>query len=268
MRQPDSSTEDVEVRFATVADLHFGRQPSDALQSLFTDIAASADVLLLCGDLTDHGQPDEARGLAREVVQSLKLPVIAVLGNHDHESQHVAEVTAILRDAGIPVLDGDACEVRGVGVAGVKGFCGGFGPRALGAWGEAMIKQFVQEAIGEALKLETALARVTSPTRIAMLHYSPVASTVEGEPLEIYPFLGSSRLEEPLGRYPVAAVFHGHAHHGQPEGRTSHDVPVYNVSLPLLRRMQPDRPFRIWSVKPGRPGEQSLPEKTPILKIL
>ena len=266
MRQLESSGDDV--RFAAVADLHFGRQPPDALQPLFTDIVASADVLLLCGDLTDHGQPDEARGLAREIVQHLKLPVVAVLGNHDHESQQAAEVTAILRDAGVSVLDGDACEVRGVGVAGVKGFCGGFGPRALASWGEAMIKQFVQEAIGEALKLETALARVTSPTRIALLHYSPVASTVEGEPLEIYPFLGSSRLEEPLGRYPVAAVFHGHAHHGKPEGRTSHDVPVYNVSLPLLRRVQADRPFRIWTVKPDSPRELSHPENTPILKIL
>ena len=150
---------------------------------------------------------------------------------------------------GVTVLDGDACDVLGVGVAGVKGFCGGFGARALGAWGEAMIKQFVQEAIGEALKLETALARVSSPHRIAMLHYAPVASTVEGEPLEIYPFLGSSRLEEPLGRYPVAAVFHGHAHHGQPEGRTSHGVPVYNVSLPLLRRVQPEQPFRVFTVR-------------------
>jgi Icc-related predicted phosphoesterase len=135
-----------------------------------------------------------------------------------------------------------------VGVAGIKGFCGGFGPRALGAWGEAMIKQFVQEAIGEALKLETALARVSSPSRLAILHYAPVASTVEGEPLEIYPFLGSSRLEEPLNRYPVQAVFHGHAHHGRPEGRTTKDVPVFNVSLPLLRRVQPERPFRLFTV--------------------
>jgi Icc-related predicted phosphoesterase len=264
--QPDLSPD--AVRFAAVADLHFGRQPTESLRQLFADITASADALLLCGDLTDHGQPDEARSLAREIGQHLKMPVVAVLGNHDHESQHGDEVAAILRDAGVTMLDGDACEVRGVGVAGVKGFCGGFGPRALGAWGESMIKQFVQEAIAEALKLETALARVTAPTRIAILHYSPVVSTVEGEPLEIYPFLGSSRLEEPLGRYPVAAVFHGHAHHGRPEGRTSHDVPVYNVSLPLLRRIQADRPFRIWSVKPDSPRELSQPENTPILKIL
>ena len=264
---PQSDSSPGDVRFAAVADLHFGRQAAESLRQLFADITASADVLLLCGDLTDHGQPDEARSLAREIGQHLKMPVIGVLGNHDHESQHGDEVTAILRDAGVTMLDGDACEVHGVGIAGVKGFCGGFGPRALGAWGESMIKQFVQEAIGEALKLETALARVTAPTRLAMLHYSPVASTVEGEPLEIYPFLGSSRLEEPLGRYPVAAVFHGHAHHGQPEGRTSHDVPVYNVSLPLLRRVQGDRPFRIWRPDSGGTREFSHVTSSPVLKI-
>ena len=238
-----------EVRFAAVADLHYGRHDPESLRPLFDDIAASADALLLCGDLTDHGLPDEARGLAREIRQRLRMPVVAVFGNHDHESLQAPELQTILTDAGVSVLDGDACVVLGVGVAGIKGFCGGFGPRALGAWGEPMIKQFVQEAIGEALKLETALARVSSPSRLAILHYAPVASTVEGEPLEIYPFLGSSRLEEPLNRYPVEAVFHGHAHHGRPEGRTTKDVPVFNVSLPLLRRVQPERPFRLFTVK-------------------
>lgn len=234
---------------AAVADLHFGRQGPERLRPLFDDISASADLLLLCGDLTDHGQPDEARALAREIGQHLRMPIVAVLGNHDHESQQTPELMTILRDTGVTVLDGDATEVLGIGVAGVTGFCGGFGPRALGAWGEPMIKAFVQEAIGEALKLETALARLTSSTRIAMLHYAPVASTVEGEPLEIYPFLGSSRLEEPLNRYPVTAVFHGHAHHGQPEGRTTRGVPVYNVSLPLLRRLTPDKAFKVLTIK-------------------
>ena len=244
---PDPATSGI--RVAAVADLHFGRQGPEPLRPLFDDISASADLLLLCGDLTDHGLPDEARGLAREIGQHLRMPIVAVLGNHDHESQQTPELMTILRDTGVTVLDGDATEVLGIGVAGVTGFCGGFGPRALGAWGEPMIKAFVQEAIGEALKLETALARVTSPIRIAMLHYAPVASTVEGEPLEIYPFLGSSRLEEPLNRYPVAAVFHGHAHHGQPEGRTTRGVPVYNVSLPLLRRLTPDKTFKVLTLK-------------------
>jgi Icc-related predicted phosphoesterase len=246
---PNPDPTQAQVRFAAVADLHYGRHDPESLRPLLDDITASADALLLCGDLTDHGLPDEARGLAREIRQRLRMPVVAVFGNHDHESLQAPELQTILTDAGVTVLDGDACDVLGVGVAGIKGFCGGFGPRALGAWGEAMIKQFVQEAIGEALKLETALARVSSPSRLAILHYAPVASTVEGEPLEIYPFLGSSRLEEPLNRYPVQAVFHGHAHHGRPEGRTTKDVPVFNVSLPLLRRVQPERPFRLLTVK-------------------
>jgi len=136
-----------------------------------------------------------------------------------------------------------------VGFAGVKGFCGGFGRAALGSWGERIIKDFVREAVDEALKLESALARLRGKPRVAVLHYSPIQETVEGEPVEIFTFLGSSRLEEPLSRYPVQAVFHGHAHRGRPEGKTALGVPVYNVSLPLLRASNPDRPFRIFEVE-------------------
>jgi Icc-related predicted phosphoesterase len=171
-----------------------------------------------------------------------KVRVLAVLGNHDYESEKSDEVRQILTDAGVTVLDGDSVEIEGVGFAGVKGFAGGFGERGLQAWGEPMIKRFVREAVDEALKLETALARLRTPQRIAVLHYSPVASTVDNEPPEIYAFLGSSRLEEPLTRYPVNAVFHGHAHHGSPEGRMRGDVVVYNVAIPLLERAFPDRP--------------------------
>ena len=238
------------VRIAAIADVHFGRHPASALQPIFARLGDEADVLLICGDLTDHGLPAEARGLAREITQHLPIPVVAVLGNHDCESGQEAEVRAIMSEAGVVVLDGDAHEVRGVGFAGVKGFCGGFGARALGAWGEPSIKAFVREALDEALKLETALARLRATKRVAMLHYSPVASTVEGEPLEIYPFLGSSRLEEPLTRYDVAAVFHGHAHHGQPQGQLANGVPVFNVSLPLMQRTTPDTPFRLFTVEP------------------
>ena len=148
------------------------------------------------------------------------------------------------------MLDGDACELHGIGIAGVKGFGGGFGKRALGPWGEPIIKQFVHEAVNEALKLEAALARLRTERLVALLHYSPVQETVEGEPLEIYPFVGSSRLEEPIGRYPVSLVVHGHAHRGQLEGRTKSGVPVYNVSMPLLTRSFPDRPpFRVFEVR-------------------
>jgi Icc-related predicted phosphoesterase len=222
------------VRVAALADLHFGRHPVDFYQPIFADVNSRADVLAVCGDLTDHGRPDEAEGLVRLINQALRVPVVAVLGNHDCEAAEEAAITRLFRDAGMHVLDGDSVEILGVGFAGIKGFCGGFGVHALGPWGEAIIKAFVQETIAETLKLETALARLKTLTRIALLHYSPVAATVAGEPPEIFPFLGSSRMEEPLLRYDVTAVFHGHAHHGRPEGHTSKGAPVFNVSLPLL----------------------------------
>jgi Icc-related predicted phosphoesterase len=239
------------VRVAAVADLHVGRTPIAAIGALFAQLSANADVVAICGDITDHGLVEEGQQLTREASQSLRIPAVVVLGNHDYEAGHAVELRAVLRDAGIQVLDGDACEVHGVDFAGTKGFCGGFGPRALGSWGEPLIKEFVKEAVNEALKLETALARLRSSARVALLHYSPVASTVEGEPLEIYPFLGSSRLEEPLGRYTVSAAFHGHAHRGQPEGRTTNGVPVFNVSWPLLQKVRPDQPFHVLELRPG-----------------
>ena len=213
-----------------------------AFQPLFGQISAAADVLLLCGDFTDYGLPDEARVLVRELTAAMKIPVIAVLGNHDYEGGKPDEVRQILVDGGITMLDGEATEVQGVGFAGVKGFAGGFGRGALGPWGERAIKAFVQEAVDEALKLEAALARLRTKKRIALLHYSPIRATVEGEPPEIFAYLGSSRLEEPINRYRVSAVFHGHAHRGAPEGRTSTGVPVHNVSMPLLTRTNPNRP--------------------------
>jgi Icc-related predicted phosphoesterase len=244
----DQSSSASVVRVAAVGDLHCTRSSHGAFQALFSQVSASADMLLLAGDLTDTGLPDEARILAREVA-ALHVPAIAVFGNHDHESSHQDEVRHILTDAGMTILDGEATEVRGIGVAGVKGFCGGFGNRALGPWGEAAIKQFVHEAVNEALKLEASLARLRTKHQIVLLHYSPIQETVEGEPPEIFAFVGSSRLEEPISRFPVSMVFHGHAHRGRPEGHTKDHVPVYNVSLPLLTRLYPDRPhFRVFQI--------------------
>jgi Icc-related predicted phosphoesterase len=230
------------LRIAALGDIHVSKNSHGAFQTLFTQISTTADVLVLCGDFTDYGLPEEARILAREITTGLKIPVIAVLGNHDYESGKQDEIRQILSDAGVTVLDGEATEIQGVGFAGVKGFAGGFGRGALGPWGEQAIKLFVQEAVDEALKLESALARLRTQRRVAVLHYSPIRATVEGEPLEIFPYLGSSRLEEPINRYRVNAVFHGHAHRGAPEGRTATGVPVYNVAMPLLARTNPDRP--------------------------
>jgi Icc-related predicted phosphoesterase len=237
------------VRVAAVGDLHCGKGSQGVFQPLFTRMAERADVVVMCGDLTDYGLPEEARVLAREISSVLKLPLVAVFGNHDFESGHADEVGSILAEAGVRVLDGDGTEIHGVGFAGVKGFAGGFGDRALQSWGEPVLKRFVREAVEEALKLETALARLGTPKRIAVLHYSPVRATVGTEPAEIVPFLGSSRLEEPINRYSATLVVHGHAHHGAPEGRTTTGVPVYNVSLPVLRTAFPEQPaFRLFEV--------------------
>ena len=230
------------LRIAAVADLHCTKRGQGTLQTLFAEAAATADVLLLAGDLTDYGLPEEAQVLAREIGGTGVLSVLAVLGNHDHESGHAEDVAAILFEAGVKVLDGDAVEVDGVGFAGCKGFGGGFGQRTLEPWGEEAVKRFVREAVDEALKLERALARLQTPQRVALLHYAPIQGTVEGEPPALHPFLGSSRLEEPLNRYRAAACFHGHAHRGQAQGRTSAGVPVYNVALPVLKREMGEAP--------------------------
>ena len=244
------------LRIAAVGDIHVSKQSVGKFQPLFAQISDSADVLVLCGDFTDYGLPDEARILARELSATVKIPVIAVLGNHDYESDQQDEIRRVLSDAGVSVLDGEVVEVLGVGFAGVKGFAGGFGRGALGPWGEKAIKRFVQEAVDEALKLEAALARLRTQRRVAVLHYAPIRGTVEGEPPEILPYLGSSRLEEPINRYRVSAVFHGHAHRGAPEGRTATGIPVYNVAMPLLARLNPDRPPFLILELPLHDGEQ------------
>ncbi len=240
-------------RLAALGDLHFGKNSAGSLQPLLAQIGQAADILLLVGDLTDYGYPDEAHLLAKELNTALKIPIVAVLGNHDYEAGREQEVQTILEGVGIHVLDGSACEVLGIGFAGVKGFAGGFGQRALAPWGETSIKQFVQESLNEALKLETALSRLRSQRRFALLHYAPIAATVEGEPLEIYPFLGCSRLEEPLNRFPLDGVFHGHAHHGQARGQTQSGVPVYNVAHSLMKRLTPERPFHLEEVAVAAP---------------
>jgi Icc-related predicted phosphoesterase len=238
------------VRIAAMGDVHCGKSSQGALQQLFAQVSNEADVLVLCGDLTDYGLAEEARVLAKELSAAIRIPTIAVLGNHDFEASHEQEIRSILTDAGIIMLDGETHEVHGIGFAGVRGFCGGFGRGALGPWGESVIKAFVNEAVTEALKLESALARLRTKERIVVMHYAPVRGTVEGEPYEIFPFLGSSRFEEPINRYAVRAVFHGHAHNGKLESATASGTPVYNVAVPLLRKQLPDRPpYRVISVE-------------------
>jgi len=224
------------IRLAAVGDIHCTRRSQGALEGVFAQIAQVADVLLLCGDLTDYGLPEEARILARELSPAARIPIVGVLGNHDYESGKADEVCRILSDVGLLMLDGTTCEFHGVGFAGVKGFAGGFGKAMLQSWGEGPIKAFVHEAVEEVLKLESALAKLRTAHRVALLHYSPIEATVVGERRELFPFLGTSRFEDCLNQHSVTLVFHGHAHQGSLEGRTSAGIPVYNVAMPLLLR--------------------------------
>jgi len=239
------------VRIAAMADLHYTKNATVSLRAVFREIAESADVLILCGDLTDYGLPEEVEAALAEL-RMAPLPIIGVLGNHDYQSGREKEVKELFEKGGIRILDGESIEVAGVGFAGTKGFGGGFGPRTLEPWGEKMIKAFVQEALDESLKLESALSRLRTEHRVALLHYAPIAATVAGEPEQIFPFLGSSRLEDPINRHHCDVVFHGHAHRGAPVGATQTGIPVYNVSLTLLRRSFPQAPpYRLIEIPVG-----------------
>ena len=231
------------LRIAATADLHYGKHSRGTLHDAFAEISRSADILLLCGDLTDYGLPEEAEELVADIRAAVRIPVLAVMGNHDFESSQPENISKVLDGAGVNVLNGEAIEIGGVGFAGIAGFGGGFGRRMLNAWGESLIKQFVQESISHAVRLEQALGKLQTEKRIVVLHYSPIRATLEGEDPEIYAFLGSSRLEEPINRFKVTAVFHGHAHNGILDGRTSTGIPVYNVSAPALRKT--GKPYRI-----------------------
>jgi Icc-related predicted phosphoesterase len=224
------------VRVAAVGDFHCGEEDAGRYREAFARVNAEADVLLLAGDLTRRGTPAEMRVVAQELAD-VRVPILAVLGNHDHESGHVEEGMAILRERGVHLLDGEPFELDAeVGFAGVKGFMGGFGRFTLTAFGEGETKAFVGTTLEESQRLEFALRRLSTPTRIVVMHYAPTMETVMGEPEQIFPFLGNDRLAEPIDRFGAAVVFHGHAHHGTFRGRTAGGVPVFNVSHALIRQ--------------------------------
>lgn len=248
------------VRIAALADVHCGRGSEGRFQDLFAAMAEQSDVIALCGDLTDYGLAEEAQILVKELQSAAHVPILAVFGNHDYESGQDNEIRQILRGAGVHLLDGDAFELHGIGFAGTKGFMGGFGIHCLQEWGEEATKKIVEESVKEEMRLEKSLGHLQTDTRVVLLHYAPIEETVVGEPVEIYPFLGCSRLEEPIDRYGVAAVFHGHAHAGSFEGRTSKGTPVYNVSIPVLRRREPKAPpFFIWEAPTNAQQPQERP---------
>ena len=224
------------LKLAAIGDLHVGENHPHPYRDLFSRISQEADVLALCGDLTNFGKTPEAEILAEDL-RACTIPVVGVLGNHDYECGQPAEVSRILHEAGMRVLDGEAYEIEGVGFAGCKGFIGGFGRGMLSAFGEPEIKAFVQASVEENLKLESSLRMLRTERIVVLTHYSPVQETVQGEPPEIFAFLGSARLGETIDRFEgVRCVVHGHAHRGAAEGRTPRGVPVYNVARPVLNR--------------------------------
>lgn len=242
------SPESGALRVAAIGDLHVTESMSRPYRDLFAQVSNEADVLVLCGDLTNYGKPSEAQVLAEDL-HACAIPILAVLGNHDHESGCVDEVKQTLTQAGARILDnGEAIELHGVGFAGCMGAMGGFGRGMLSAFGEASVKTFVQACLEETMKLETGLRMLRTDRAVAVTHYAPITTTLEGEPFEIFPFLGNSRLGETIDRFDnVRLAFHGHAHRGCFRGATPKGVPVYNVARPVLARMG-DRPFAVFDV--------------------
>jgi Icc-related predicted phosphoesterase len=230
-----ATTTDGKLRVAAIGDLHVMEDDVAPYRELFGQIAHEADVLVLCGDLTNFGKTTEAEILAEDI-RACSIPVVGVLGNHDYECGVHDQVCAILHDAGMKVLDEQAIEIEDVGFAGVKGFMGGFGRGELAPFGEPIAKAFVDEALNEARKLENALRSLRTERSVAVLHYSPTVETLDGEPTEIFQYLGSQRLADAIDRFDhVKAVVHGHAHHGKYEGATPRGVPVYNVAQFVLK---------------------------------
>ena len=233
------------MRIAATADLHFTPQNYDAIREAMARVRDEADVLVIAGDLTNYGKPEEMHSLLNALVR-IRVPIVTVLGNHDYESGEQEELKRLMIKEGIKVLDGSSYERDSVGFAGTKGFCGGFGRGALTPFGEPEVKAFVQAGIEEATRLERALSMLRTPKRVVVTHYSPVRDTVEGEPPEILPYLGTSRLGEVIDRLGAHLVLHGHAHHGSAEGKTTSGIPVYNVALSLLQST--GKPYRIFEM--------------------
>jgi Icc-related predicted phosphoesterase len=217
------------LRIAAIGDFHCRTSSPEFIATLLDGVENDADVLILAGDLTDTGLPAEMEAVISQL-KHISLPIMAVLGNHDHESDKAEDLEEMLRSADVCVLDGTLNEIDDVGFVGTKGFCGGFDNLFVQPFGERALKDFIQASIEESIRLENALAKLDCQHKVAVLHYAPIRETLEGEPLELYPFLGSSRLENALDRHGVDVIFHGHAHHGSDHGKTRADIPVFNVS--------------------------------------
>jgi Icc-related predicted phosphoesterase len=227
------------IRVAAVGDVHVGQDMAGMLREQLASVPERADVLLLAGDLTKAGLPEEAEVLAGDL-DGFGVPIVAVLGNHDHHSDHAADVAAILRDVDVTVLEGDAMivETSGgtLGVAGVKGFGGGFAGASGSAFGEREMKAFIAHTQERADALGRALASIEADVAIALMHYSPIRETLSGEPPEIFPFLGSYLLAEAVDHGGADLAIHGHAHRGREHGITAGGVQVRNVAQMVIRQ--------------------------------
>jgi len=227
------------IRIAAVGDVHVDKDVLGRFRPALEQLPGRADALLVAGDLTRHGTVEEARCFATEF-GGLGVPVVVVLGNHDHQSDQQSRITEVLAESGMTVLEGDATvlEVRGhrLGIAGVKGFGGGFAGACASNFGEREMKDFVGTTEAVAAKLADALRTVQCDALVALTHYAPVPDTLLGEPLEIYPFLGCYQLGKAIDSAPTALALHGHAHHGAERGRTAGGVPVRNVAHPVIKQ--------------------------------
>ncbi len=234
-----------ELRIAALGDLHYDATQGASFRDTFAEVNQNADILVLCGDMTTHGKPEQMAAFVEELA-GVDIPIVCVLGNHDYEAGRHEELTEILQARGVKVLDGDTVVIDGVGFCGTKGFAGGFGRGALAPFGELLSKEFVQAALDEANKIENGLRSLATDVRICVLHYSPIVETVVGEPEAIWPFLGSSRLLQPIDTIGCDVVFHGHAHHGTVEGVTPGGIPVFNCAQPLLQTRGQN--FLVWTI--------------------
>lgn len=239
------------MRIAAIGDLHCRANSTGQIRALLEGVEREADLLVLAGDLTDTGLPIEMEVLVREL-QPLHLPIVAVLGNHDHESDQAERLAQMLVDARVNLLDGTVAEIEEIGFVGIKGFAGGFDRFFIQPFGERALKSFIQASLDEAVRLESAITKLDCPHKVAVLHYAPIAQTLEGEPRELYPFLGSSRLANALDRQPVDVILHGHAHHGSPFGHTHGGIPVHNVCR-FVRERHGMRPaYHVFEVGKGK----------------
>ncbi|MFI1464858.1 metallophosphoesterase family protein [Nocardia carnea] len=237
------------MRIAAVGDVHLGTDSRGLLRPALRELPALADVLLLAGDLTKHGTPAEAEVVAREFAE-VGVPVVAVLGNHDHHSDAAAEMTGLLESCGITVLEGAATtlDIDGttLGIAGTKGFGGGFAGKCASVFGERLMREFAGHTVELATALDTALAELDTDITVVLTHYSPVSDTLHGEPREIYPFLGSYLLGEPIDTHGADLAVHGHAHAGTERGSTPGGIRVRNVAQPVIGKA-----FAVYELQPG-----------------